>query len=313
MNNILELHTKLAGEYRMVVTRADGTEQDTGWFDNLVLNSGLDRIGNATSNFYVITNAQVGTGTSAPAATQTALDAWVAGSASSTSSSSITNSGAPNYETTRAWTFTFAQGAVVGNITEIGVGWATNGSLFSRARILDNLGSPTSITLVALDQLTVYYRLKITPLVTDMTGTVVISSVSYPYTARVSNAGTFGNATWLFAGAQAGWSGSVVGIYGSAGQTFAAGSVLGAITGSPTLSSGSTGTVAAGPYTAGTFYRDDVWTWNATQGNATGGIQCIVFPFAFSSVNFQYRFSTVIPKTNTNTLSLTTRISWAAA
>ena len=304
----------MGGEYKIVVTKPDGTTHETGWFDNIILNQGLDRIGSSVNQ--VISYAQVGTGTSTPAITQTGLDAPIAGSAQQTSpNGGVTNSGSPTYTENFVWFFAFAQGAVVGNITEIGVGWAASGNtLFSRALILDNLGSPTSITIVAIDQLTVYYRLKIVPPVSDVSGTVTIGGTPYNYTARVANVGSFSNSTWTFWASQIGRPGSLTypnTVDSSSAPTYGAGSVLGAITGSPTLASGTSGTATAGTYTPGTFTRDDTWNWTIAQGNATGGVQAIMLGYSVQGfAQFQYRFATPIPKDNTKTMSLTTRITW---
>lgn len=307
---MINLSIKLAGEMRVVVNRPDGTIHDTGWFNNLILNQGLDRIGSATNT--VIGYAQVGTGTSTPVATQVGLDSPVAGSAQQTlPNGGITNSGNPTYNSNISWFFTFAQGAVVGNITEIGVGWAsgTGNTLFSRALILDNAGLPTSITVTSIDQLTVYYRLTITPPVTDLTGSVVIGGTSYDYTARVATVGSFCNSSWIFWASQIGQSGSLP--YPFSSSTYGAGSVLGSITGSPTLASGTAGTVTPGTYTPGAYQRTDTWNWSTAQGNASGGIQAIVFAYGpQSSMFYQYRFDTVIPKDNTKIMSIVTRITW---
>jgi len=301
---------KLAGEYKIVVNKADGTTVETDWFSNLILDQGLDRIGAGWNQ--VIAYAQVGTGTIAPAVTQISLETPAGGSTQQTSpNGGIVNSGAPAYETTYTWSFAFAQGAVVGNITEIGVGWAATGStLFSRALILDNLGNPTSITIVAIDQLTVFYRLKIVPPLSDITGTVTIGGTPYNYTARVAQAGSFANATWTFWASQIAQAGSLVPPRGA--LTYGSGSVLGAITGSPTLASGtSTTSISSGTYTPGSFNRDATVTWSISQGNATGGIQAIAFNYGVQdSMRFQYRFDTVIPKDNTKTMSITSNISW---
>jgi hypothetical protein len=311
---MIDLQTKLAGEYRLVINRADGNVEDTGWFDNLILNQGLDYLGNSLG-LGIVRYAQVGTGTSTPVATQTALDARVAGTESSPAGAqavTATNEGAPLYRTLLTYAYPFAQGSVVGNITEVGVGIsaAAGNNLFSRARIVDNLGAPTSITIVALDQLTVYYRVRIIPPLTDATGTVSISSTNYNYTMRVSNVASFANVQFLlnssnnFSQAQ------------NAGHlAYPAGSVLGAITGFPSGSPGVDGTATTSSYTNGTYYRDVTFNWSISQGNAAGGIQCIkfVWPQSYSVLQFQVRFDTVIPKTNTNVLALNVRYSWARA
>lgn len=306
----MSFNLQLAGEYKIVVNRADGTVYETDWFKNIILDQGLDRMGNGSSS--VIGYAQVGTGTTAPDPLQTSLVSPVAGSAlQSSANGGISNSGSPNYETTYTWFFTFSQGSVVGNITEVGVGWSSSGStLFSRALILDNLGSPTSITIVALDQLTVYYRLKIIPPLSDVSGSVTIGGTPYTYTARVANVGSFANATWTFWTAQASQTGSLIQLDNAA--TYSSSSVLGAITGTPTSSSGTaTTTITAGSYTPGSFTREHTCTWSISQGNATGGIGAILLEYNYNaSMDFQYKFDTPIPKDNTKVLSLTASISW---
>jgi hypothetical protein len=310
---MIDLQTKLAGEYRLVINRADGNVEDTGWFDNLILNQGLDLLGNSGGQG-IVRYAQVGTGTSTPVVTQTALDARVAGAESSPAGAqavTATNEGAPLYRTLMTYAYPFAQGSVVGNITEVGVGTtAATGGLFSRARIVDNLGAPTSITIVALDQLTVYYRVRMIPPLADATGSVSISSTNYNYTMRVANVASFMNVQFLLNSSlnfsQAQNSGHVA---------YPAGSVLGPITGVPTGTPGVDGTAVTSSYTTGTYYRDATFNWSITQGNVVGGIQCIrfIWPQTYSAMQFQVRFDTPIPKTNTNVLSLNVRYSWARA
>jgi hypothetical protein len=96
---------------------------------------------------------------------------------------------------------------------------------------------------------------------------------------------------------------------------YGAGSALGPITGMPTgTSGGGSLTAVPGTYVAGTFHRDDVWTFGVNMGNVVGGIQSIVIGFAdMNLMMFQYRFDTPIPKTNTTVFTFTTRLSWARA
>lgn len=300
---MIDLQTKLVGEYRLVVNRADGTVKDSGWFSNLILNQGLDFLG--SSSLGPLRYAHVGTGTSTPVVTQTALDSFLASAQAlnSSAANSVVNEGASLYRCTLTYSYAFAQGAVVGNVTEIGVGTtSTSGNLFSRARIVDNLGNPTSISVVALDQLTVYYRVRLAPPLTDATGTVTISGTSYGYTMRVASVASFAQATSLIQSNAFSAANTVT--------AFQAGSVLGAITGSPTSTS-SGGTVTTSAYTVGTYYRDSTLNWSISQGNLSGGIQCLTVSFGSGVMSFQTRFDTVIPKTNTNVLALNIRFSWA--
>jgi len=305
--NVINMGAGISGEYRLVVTKPDGSiSSDTGWFKNLIVNQGLDRIGNGGLN-PIFQFCRVGTGTSTPVDTQTSLDAQIAASNSIGAATSNTNEGSPLYRTTLVNTCIFPQGAVVGNITEVGIGWATTGAtLFSRALILDNLGFPTSVTLVAIDQLTVFYRVRLVPPLTDFSGSVTISGTPYNYTSRVASAGSFGNVQFLFTYDYFSSPGGAV--------TYAAGATLGAITayGPTGTQSGTGGSVSNGTYTNGNYYKDSNWTWSITQGNATGGIQAIRFAWGqtYQPFGFQVRFDTPIPKVNTNVLTLTMRFTW---
>lgn len=306
----IKIGAGISGEYRIVVNKPDGTvSTDTGWFKNLILDQGLDRIGSSTGSEYVLRYCRVGTGNSTPAVTQTSLDAQIAASNFFNTATSGTNEGAPLYRTTLTHTCVFPQGSVIGNITEVGIGWATTGTtLFSRALILDNLGFPTSITLVAIDQLTVYYRVRITPPLTDTSSSVTISGTPYNYTVRVASVASFGNLTPLFnPGVFSGATSSPV--------TYAAGATLGAITATGpvgTATGGTTGIATNLTYSIGSYYKDSNWTWSITQGNATGGIQAIRMQWGrpYATFQFQIRFDTPIPKTSTNVLTLTMRFTW---
>lgn len=307
---MINLQAKLEGEYRLVITRGDGSVEDTGWFPNVILNQGLDRLGDS-AGIAIMRYAQVGSGNIAPAITQTSLQTYVAGGLSSPDSqaSAFTNEGSPLYRTTLTYTFVFTQGSVLGNITEVGCGWGSSGAtLFSRALILDGGGSPTSITLVAIDQLTVYYRLRIAPVVTDTTGSVTLNSISYNYTMRIAQVSSFAMVQFLLN------SSSNFSMAAASGFTpYPAGSVLGPITGNPTGISGTSGTATTSTYSPGTYYRDSTFTFSNVQGNVAGGIQCIRFtwPQSYSVINFQTRFDTPIPKDNTKVLTLVLRYSWA--
>lgn len=318
----MNLHTSLQGEYRLVINRQDGSQQDTGWFPNLILNQGLDRLGLGTSPYYsIIRYAHVGSGTTAPAATQTGLVTFVAAADNSyralgftgDAAESASNEGAPGYGAVHTWKFAFAQGAVVGNITEIGVGWDASGNtLFSRALILDSGGSPTTITLVNIDQLTVYYRIRAVPVLTDASGTIDISGTTYSYTIRAANVASFAAAnTSLFGGS--GYFSSV-GTSPIGATVYPATSTLGTVTGAPSGTPYGVTSVTQGSYTTGNYYRDATFNWDINSGNAPGGIGAIKFNFGvFNDMQFQMSLSPAIPKDNVKTFSIVMRHSWARA
>ena len=310
MNNIA-MNTKISGEYNLVITSADGTVRETGWFPNLILNQGLNRFGDTASASQALAYASIGTGNSTPIATQTTLDTVTAYSAASTySNDTITVAGAPTYAATHTITYTFTQGAVIGNMAEVGIGSAAAANaLFSRALILDTNSNPTTITLTSLDQLIIYYKLTINPPIVDGTGTVVLNSITYNYTTRLSSASTFLNSyspVW-YAGA-----GNFSGV--QTARTYGAGAALAPITASAPTGTNNAGyiTPVTSAYVTNSFSKTHVATWTPTQGIETGGIQAIQFIAGiYGTAAFQVVFNAPIPKLNTTTLTLNFVFSWS--
>jgi hypothetical protein len=306
----------LKGEYRYEIRRNGELYKESDWFDNVILLTGLDRLGGTTISAVaspVLRFSRIGTGTSVPVNTQTQLDAQAAFS-NAGSTAIVVNSGSPDYETTHTFSFAYTQGAVVGNMSEIATGWDTTGStLFSRALILDGFGSPTTITLTAIDQLTVFYRLTLVPDLADSTGSINIGATSHNYTLRPRNVGSFGNSVFMFSSPQS--SNTVVFNPIGIPNTCAAATSLSAITTSP-ATSGTGGSRTIGVYSTSSYFRDDTFDWSITQGNATGGVGIFLLGWGGGSPNgtmaYQMQVTPAVPKDNTRTMSITARFSWAA-
>ena len=146
----------------------------------------------------------------------------------------------------------------------------------------------------------------IPPPLIDSTGTVTLSSIVYNYTIRTAYAGSFGQIPELLTSSQ----------YFSSPYAiipYAAGATLGAITTGPIGTSGTTGTAVASTYTSGNYYLDGTYTLSITQGNVSGGIQCLllIYGYTYSPIQFQVYFTSPIPKDNTKALTLTLRFSWS--
>ena len=296
----IAVNTKLSGEYNLVITKPDGTKTETGWFDNLILNQGLDRLGIDSGQ---INYVQVGTGSTTPANTQTSLSVFLAGSSQLTTANSVINSGSPLYQTSYTFNFTFSVGAVSGSITEIGVGWGSSGAtLFSRALIVDSNDVPVSVPITAEDQLSVYYKITVSPVLTDTTGTLSIASIPYTYRVRVAQVGSFGVQPFVF-------NGNFSKAFDA--TTYTTGATLGTITGYPGGAAATSLPAAAlVPYVNGNYYRDATWTSSSAHTNP---IQAILFNWTQNSGYFAYQlyFDTPIPKSATNTFSIIMRFSWS--
>jgi hypothetical protein len=189
MSNAAIKHT-VRGEYCVTVLGGDGHEKFTsGYRKNMILDSFFDftlDTGNQWDNStpYIC----VGTGTTPPAATQTALVNQLATRTAANSYSQSVVGGA--WQSVNTLSATFALGAVVGNLSEIGlrIPFANANTVQTRALITDSGGLPTTITLTADDQLVVQYRLIISGVDQDYTGTVVINGTAHNWTARRAHA-----------------------------------------------------------------------------------------------------------------------------
>jgi hypothetical protein len=297
----------LAGRIKMVATRPDGTTRIVAdWFNNLILDAGLNRIGTGSMG----THAQVGTGSTAPVNADTALQTRIANSSSVLSTTTAIQASAPYYGSLIR-TFRFNTGVAAGNLSEVGIGWATSGSLFSRALIKDGNGDPTTITILSDETLDVIYELRFYPPATDSTFDLTLAGVTYNCTRRAGRVTT--NQVWnqtslLDGGGSAGavnftsqLSGNNVHYYTGA---------IGAITGQPS------GTIASAPnattastYSNNSYVRDGVHVCPLASGNLAGGIRSAVF---FTNIGeFQVEFSPNIPKDAAKVLTLNLRVSWA--
>lgn len=162
----------LSGQFRVVVSEdaaGERVKHDTGFFDNLITDVGMNRVGTVTTQSLSSVNSfhslcgrfVVGSGSNTPAFTDTALVAPVAFA----SADPVLDSESSSY--TRGWyeiavRHQFGQGQAAGNLSEIGIQHTSlSGPLWSRALILDGAGNPTTITVLADDFLTCYYTLRI--------------------------------------------------------------------------------------------------------------------------------------------------------
>lgn len=169
---------KVGGFYKIDVKKENGDVYSTGIFENLVTNYGLNQICNDGANVggasmsYVFKNCYVGTGNTPPVNSNTSLENLTASTTNVGGGGSVTS----EYRlTTRV--ATFAQGVIVGNISEVGFGYSSS-QIASRALIKDINGNPVTLTIVATDQVSVtyYFRLYLPP---DLNFTMDLDGVTY--------------------------------------------------------------------------------------------------------------------------------------
>lgn len=297
ISNGYHLTESYLGFFKLETVRESGEiTSSTGWFPNLITNTGKDLLGNQSTQ--VATYARVGTGTATPAVTDTLLQAQGAFGNSIQSTSNVARA-TPPYYWSRFTTIRIPAGSATGTWTEVGVAPTSTGNVWSRALILDGLGNPTSISVAADEALDVSYELRLFVNNSDQTGSIVISGVTYSTTLRPADI-----TTRIQNGADV-----VGGPVTSSSIVWAMSGPLGAITGAPSGTAGlSPASKTLQTYSNGSYTRDIVFTWGLTEGNASGGVGAL---YIYNAVGvWQIGFSPSIPKDATKILTLTFRYSW---
>ncbi|MDY4297508.1 MULTISPECIES: hypothetical protein [unclassified Xanthomonas] len=320
----VDLEMKLAGRFKVEAFRADADGNEIAgsrrvaadWFSNLITNAGLNELG-ATANWGGLSSGQiffacgVGSGSTTPAFTDTALVSQVARSSTKQSDTNGAQGAAP-YFGWRRITYRFDAGVAAGNLAEVGIFTdASAGVCWSRALILDGSGNPTTITVLPDEILDVTYECRNYPPTADVPWSATISGVSYSGIVRAQSV-TDNSYTGLWApGAWIGSGSFGVMVNTPAGNGYCQAystQTLGDITGSPAGTGFPAQTGSASAYVNGNYYRDHTVIWDVTRGNAPGGIGS----FRFMSImgSFQMSVTPVIPKDNTKTMSINVRVSW---
>lgn len=149
----------IGAKFKLSVISSDsGTTQESGWSDNMVLDSGLNRMSVGTW----IDRCCVGSSDTPVTSTQTGLQGFVASTtAKNVASLAKQITQAPFYlESYVVWSF--PQGVATGALREVGLGWGDS-NLWNRALIRDSGGQPLTINVGAGDILSVTARVRIYP------------------------------------------------------------------------------------------------------------------------------------------------------
>lgn len=270
----------MEGSFDLIVKRPHKTEVYPG--NNIFLNTFWNAIMTADWGGIsaVVGACVVGTGSSTPAATQSALDNQIASTTSTyaANDSTAVEADAISGDTYSNFTkfFSFPLGSVVGNITELGVRAVyTATPLITRALVRDPSGNPIAVTVTAEDQLYVAYRIRqyatnFTPYGGSFTVTnpATLAPVLIDYLWYPIGRGTGNNSGPAFVGT------SIISkvIHNNWGLLAEESNAAPAVTYSSSTSSPSTLVRSPGTYIANTFYRDDLWTFAPNSANFSTGI-----------------------------------------
>lgn len=290
-----EFKAGLAGLYKIEAVKAGGERRLLlDWFDNLILDAGLNRLGSGGA----FNRCMVGTSAAAVLPSQTALSTQIASTTTIEASTSGVNIGS-GYAWARR-TFRFAVGTATGNIAEVGVGWSTT-ECFSRALTVDGNGTPVTISVLPDEFLDVTYELRLHWPTADISVNGFISATQHAVVTRAAQVGSWTLATLIENGSRSDL------VPPGQATSFGAGAL-----GDVTLDAGGTPlnsinmTYASG-YVNNSLERNYRATFGLPNGDADISNFRMTTPFGI----FKSSFSPVIAKRSTNSLTLDYKVSWA--
>jgi hypothetical protein len=274
-------------------------------FPNLIVDAGLDFIGSTGTTLTCMNNAQMGTGGTAPATTDTGLQTPIGTRVSKDFASNASGPAFAYWQETLQ--FTFLEANANGNLAEIGLFSSTSGgTMWTRQVLKDGTGTPTTITKTSAERLQVTYNVRLYSPTADVTGNVTISGTVYAYTVRAANinqSGAWGAfpLTGYFAG-------------GSCGAYLTESNVLGTTSGNiagPQDGNTIQTSTSIGAYTPGSFNRQHTYFWDTNRGNFTTGVGGVLYGGTNANAfMFQCSFGTQIPKTALKQLTIVALLSW---
>lgn len=308
----------MQGFLKLEAVRVDSAGRDidrrilADWFPNLLTDKALELEMTQYTHVYY---CAVGSGSTPPTILDTSLESIVGTYKSKNGDSWPPGTGlgpdsSPRYVKSNA-TWSFALGAIVGNISEIGIFRTSGGDMGSRSLIKDSNGNPTTVTLQASEYLVTSYECRYYQSEIDIVGTCLISGQLYNWTSRLSalrdtSRGNgwdlYYNKQWIFGG----WNEPYLGQsgYGTWCYNGEIGSILGRPAGSKAGCSGSVDS-----YVPGSLKRGVTFSLGLGTGNLSGGI--LSFNWRQGTGVYQLGFDASIPKDDTNTLTLPVEISIA--
>lgn len=292
---VLDFKLGVKGKFKLEVHKNGGDKRTVAEFDNLITNTGLDRV--ASGSVSLINVCAVGTGNTTPTFSDTLLASYLASQA--VTSTSFTNSGSPSYNVRAVYVYAFGQGAAAGNLSEIGITFTpgSTSTLTSRALILDSFGNPTTLTVLSDEFLTVTYTFTIAPDLTDVTQTLS----GYTFTIRpalVNTSSTSGNiGTWSATGG--------LGTIGNNSLNRIHNGAIGTVISSPAGSSIDCTSQTLNTYVIGTYTRTMTIIW----APASGAMVVSSFYLGFNGPKYQASISPTINKTTGQSITLVFRLT----
>ncbi len=205
-----EHRAELAGRVKLQISGGERGVIDYPWQDNMILDQGFINLITTPINSNALTYIGVGSSSQTVAPTDTGLIAPIARVSRDSIGRGWDEGGGFGLSRAKA---TFANGLAAGNISELAAGWGNNNtSASARALVRDELGNPTTITVLAGETLVVTWEWRrwwavadTHVLEFDVDGVATSTTVTYRPVSALSK----GN-SGLGSGGEAGMGGSLI-------------------------------------------------------------------------------------------------------
>lgn len=173
--NPVKVGPRVKGRFKLRAMKGDIIMRESAWCPNIIVNGAFDywfqNAGGSIGGFVA------GAGTATPQPTDTALQSFLGGGGSIQESWVTRNTTVSPRSITFGVRIRANEGAVVGNVAEIAL---TRGSpsssapIINRARVVDEMGNPTTITVLSDEFLEVIYEITLYA-IEGATGTLTIN------------------------------------------------------------------------------------------------------------------------------------------
>lgn len=174
--NPVKVGPRVKGRFKLRAMKGDIIMRETPWCPNIIVNGAFDFwLQNLTTTG--IGGFVAGAGTATPQPTDTALQSFLGGGSSVQESWVTRNTTVSPRSITVGVRIRANEGAVVGNVAEIAL---TRGSpsssspIINRARVVDEMGNPTTVTVLSDEFLEVIYEITLYA-IEGATGTLTIN------------------------------------------------------------------------------------------------------------------------------------------
>jgi hypothetical protein len=180
-NVIRPVHFKqrCSARFKLRAMKGNIIMRESAWCPNIIVNGAFDYWFQNTTNIGIM-GFVAGAGTSTPQPTDTALQSFLGGGGLVEETWITRNTTVSPRSFTLGVRIRGGEGAVVGNVAEIALCRGTTGipnnssPIFNRARVVDEMGNPTTITVLSDEFLEVIYEITLYA-IEGATGTLTIN------------------------------------------------------------------------------------------------------------------------------------------